>query len=110
MERAFKTCVKRNEEKVFKDKESNGTVSHCKIIPTTLIIAAAILRKIPDETRSGQSSLSPVAVFWVVTPCSDVIRYERFGGPCCLHLQGEVWPHLSNSLRFSDFGLVARRP
>jgi hypothetical protein len=31
-----------------------------------------------------------VVVFWVVTPCSDVIGYQRFGGPCCLHRQGEV--------------------
>jgi len=29
-------------------------------------------------------------VFWVVTPCSDVVGYQRYGGPCCLHLQGEV--------------------
>jgi len=31
-----------------------------------------------------------VAVFWVVTPCSDVVGYQRFGRPCCIHLQGEV--------------------
>jgi len=30
-----------------------------------------------------------IEVFWVVTPCSDVVRCQRFGGPCCLHLQGE---------------------
>jgi hypothetical protein len=30
-----------------------------------------------------------VAVFWVMTPCSDVVGYRRFGGPYCLHLQGE---------------------
>jgi hypothetical protein len=29
-----------------------------------------------------------VAVFWVMTPCSDVVGYQRFGEPCCLHLQG----------------------
>jgi hypothetical protein len=29
-----------------------------------------------------------VEVFWVVTPCSAVVGYHRFGGPCCLHLQG----------------------
>jgi hypothetical protein len=28
--------------------------------------------------------------FWVVTPCSDVVGNQRFGGPCCLYLQGEV--------------------
>jgi len=31
-----------------------------------------------------------VMVFWVVTPCSDVVGFQRFGGPCCLHPQGEV--------------------
>jgi hypothetical protein len=30
-----------------------------------------------------------VKVFWVVTSCSVVVGYQRFGGPCCLHLQGE---------------------
>jgi len=31
-----------------------------------------------------------VEVFWVVTPCSVVVGYHRFGGPCCCHLQGGV--------------------
>jgi hypothetical protein len=31
-----------------------------------------------------------VAVFWVVTLCTDVAGFKRFGGPPCLHLQGEV--------------------
>jgi len=36
-------------------------------------------------------------VFWVITPCSDVVGYQRFGVPYCLHLLGEVrmeaaWP------------------
>jgi hypothetical protein len=31
-----------------------------------------------------------VEVFWVVTPCSIVVRYQHCRGPCCLHLQGEV--------------------
>jgi hypothetical protein len=32
----------------------------------------------------------PYVVFLFATPCSIVIGYERFGGPCCLHLQGEI--------------------
>jgi hypothetical protein len=32
-----------------------------------------------------------VEVFRVVTPCSGVVGYQRFGGGYCLHLQGEVW-------------------
>jgi len=31
-----------------------------------------------------------VKVFWDVTPCSVLVGYQRFRGPCCLHLQGEV--------------------
>jgi hypothetical protein len=29
-------------------------------------------------------------VFWDVTLSSDEVRYQHFGTPCCLHLQGEV--------------------
>jgi hypothetical protein len=29
-----------------------------------------------------------MAVFWVVAPCSLVVVYPRFRGPCCLHHQG----------------------
>jgi hypothetical protein len=31
-----------------------------------------------------------VEVLWVVKPCSVVVGYKRFTGPCCLHLEGEV--------------------
>jgi len=34
------------------------------------------------------SSVLRVEVFWVVTQCSVVVGYQRFGGPCFLHLQG----------------------
>jgi len=27
-----------------------------------------------------------VSLFWIVTRCSDVVGYERFGGPFRLHL------------------------
>jgi hypothetical protein len=30
-----------------------------------------------------------VEVCWVLMPYSDVVGYKRFGGPCCLHLQGK---------------------
>jgi hypothetical protein len=29
-------------------------------------------------------------VFWVVTPCSVVVGYQRFGGPYCLYLRSDV--------------------
>jgi len=28
-----------------------------------------------------------VEAFWVATSCSDVVAYQRFGGPYCFHLQ-----------------------
>jgi len=31
-----------------------------------------------------------IEVFWLVTPCSIGVGYRSFGGPYCLHLQGEV--------------------
>jgi len=27
-----------------------------------------------------------VTVLYVVTPCSEMIGYRRFGGSCCFHL------------------------
>jgi hypothetical protein len=30
------------------------------------------------------------SVFWVVMPCNVAVGYQRFGGPYCFHLQGEV--------------------
>jgi len=34
-----------------------------------------------------------VAVFWIVTCRSDVVGYQHFGGPCCLHLCFTVHCH-----------------
>jgi len=31
-----------------------------------------------------------VLIFCVVTSCGDVVGHRRFGGRCCLHLQGDV--------------------
>jgi len=47
-------------------------------------------REYGDRTQIG--------VFWVVTPCG-VVGYQRFGGPCCLRLQGE---YASRSLQGYD--------
>jgi len=33
--------------------------------------------------------LFQVEVFWVVTPCSVVVGYQCFRGPCHLHQQGK---------------------
>jgi hypothetical protein len=31
-----------------------------------------------------------IIILWVLIPCSDMVGYHCFGGPCCLHLQIEV--------------------
>jgi len=33
-----------------------------------------------------------VETFWGVMPCIVSLGYQRFGGPCCLHLQGLRYP------------------
>jgi len=40
--------------------------------------------------RSQHTVSFQVEVFWIVTPCSVAVRYQRLGGPCCFHLQGKV--------------------
>jgi len=30
-----------------------------------------------------------VEFFWVIMPCSVVVGYQCFRGPCCCHLQGQ---------------------
>jgi len=33
---------------------------------------------------ANQTTCVKVPVFWVVTPCRDVVGYQHFRGPCCL--------------------------
>jgi hypothetical protein len=40
------------------------------------------------DLRFPQRWRSKVVVFWDVTPCSDVVGYRHFGGPCCLAEDG----------------------
>jgi hypothetical protein len=42
------------------------------------------------ELRFSRAIKMQVMVFLVMTPCNAVVGYQRFEGPCCLHLQGEV--------------------
>jgi len=39
----------------------------------------------------------------IVMACGDVVGCQRFGGPCCLHLQGEVIFRFSQRLRFRSW-------
>jgi hypothetical protein len=42
-----------------------------------------------------------VMVSWFVMPCGDVVGYQCFGVPCCLHLQGN-----NKALKMSEIVLV----
>jgi len=45
-----------------------------------------------------------VKIFWVVTLCSIVVGHQWFGGPSCLHLQGEVTGAGKNSIGMKYMG------
>jgi len=38
--------------------------------------------------RVSKNSALGAMVYWAVTPCSNVVGYQRFSEPCCFHLQG----------------------
>jgi hypothetical protein len=39
-----------------------------------------------------------VEVFWIVTPCSVVVGYQGFRGPCCVRLHLDSLTHYSQGL------------
>jgi len=41
-----------------------------------------------------------VVVFCVVMPCSVVVGYKWFRGPCCLHHHNTTWHHNLEDLGF----------
>jgi hypothetical protein len=42
---------------------------------------------ITSNSEAFKAVMFQVEVFWVVTPCSVVVGYQHFGGPCWLHHQ-----------------------
>jgi hypothetical protein len=53
----------------------------------TNINNACICTQIEFEVLTAVST--KMTVFWVVAQCSLVVVYQRVGGPCCLHHQGD---------------------
>jgi hypothetical protein len=47
---------------------------------TTTIVRLEVFMAVKIQTE----------IFWVVMPCSVVVGYQHFRGPCCLHLHNEV--------------------
>jgi len=58
--------------------------------------------------RLDNDCCAQAEVFCVVTPCSVVVGYKCFKGPCCLHLQGEVlnMPSLYRMFQSTLFPLI----
>jgi hypothetical protein len=63
---------------------------HCNV--TTFQQTIVFINNLWTDLKQNftQLLMMQVEVFWVVTPYSVVVGYQRFRGPCCLHLQGEV--------------------
>jgi hypothetical protein len=56
--------------------------NHPKCSKSARVFGHTSLRR---SLAEGKMNLS--RVFRIVTPCNDVVGYQRFGRPCCLHLQ-----------------------
>jgi len=63
----------------------------------------------PSETINAFSN-TEVVDFCVITTCSDVVRYQPFGEPCCLHLQGGVTSRFSGKLVSYHITTWSRNP
>jgi len=60
---------------------------------SNLITFEAFLLHKPAQCYEDKINNSwPNMHIWAMTACSDVVRYQCFGGPCYLHLQGHTSP------------------
>jgi hypothetical protein len=57
---------------------------------SSMYTALLNLHSFTAEIWGFQGDTDSVLVFWVLTPCRDVIGNQCFEEPCCLLLQGEV--------------------
>jgi hypothetical protein len=62
---------------------------------------AGCIRGAEPSGSAAVTFLGQLEAFWVVMPCNVVVGYQRLGGPCCLHLQGE-----NSSQGFTDCDAV----
>jgi hypothetical protein len=59
-----------------------------------------IVDEIKNKMNTGNSFCLQVEISRVVTPCSD-LGYRCFGGPSCLHIQGQVEAEAARSFETS---------
>jgi hypothetical protein len=57
--------------------------------PRALLYLPSVIKIVFLNRKAIKRFEVPSRGLWVVTPCY-VVGYQRFGGPYCLHLQGEV--------------------
>jgi hypothetical protein len=48
------------------------------------------MHSVSENNHTRINGCIQVEFFWIVTPCSVMVGYQRFRAPCCLHVQGEV--------------------
>jgi len=47
--------------------------------------------KCAPSHHPNERILEQTEVFWFLMPWSVLVRYQRFGGPCCSHFHPEDW-------------------
>jgi hypothetical protein len=76
-------------------KMKHQTIRHCYITYTVLSSQfSQSLQTFRSQINSRFEAFTEVKIkgedFWVVMLCNVVVGYQRFRGPCCFLLQGEV--------------------
>jgi hypothetical protein len=71
----------KNKECVCSTEDAYGTVTDTH--PNSSVLKQRLRLEVLQVVMSA---IIKIAVFWDMTPCSLVGRYEHFGGTCCLHL------------------------
>jgi hypothetical protein len=83
---------------------SSHHIIHFKTKTVTIYKTCHESHKESNHLRdTGMEIFTPMktqVVVWNLTTYSDVVRYHRFGGLCCLHLQGEVKGVLERGHRY----------
>jgi hypothetical protein len=78
-------CVCERERE--RDTSPNGTTFNANRINGIPQLVNLTTHLIYTSPHALTVVMFQVEVFWVVIPCSVMVGYQRFRGPCCLHLQ-----------------------
>jgi hypothetical protein len=89
---ALSLGVKRPGREADHSPPSSAEVKECMelYLHSPYVFMAWCLVKHTDNFTFTLPTNVHVEVLWVVASCIVMAGYQCFGGPCCLHLQGEV--------------------